>query len=72
MATFFVFLCLHPIRTASIMPFTDVFQLAASTSFAWVGFTMKHFAQAVDKIADGAQEDDGDDEILHGHQPMIL
>lgn len=54
------------------MPFTDVFQLAASTSFAWVGFTMKHFAQAVGKIADGAQEDDGDDEILHHHQPMIL
>lgn len=54
------------------MPFTDVFQLAASTSFTWVGFTMKHLVQAVDKIADGAQEDDGDNDVLHGHQPMIL
>ena len=54
------------------MPFTDVFQLAASTSFAWVGFTIKHFAQTVDKIADGAQEDDGDYDVLHACQPMIL
>ena len=72
MATFFNFLCLHPIRTAPVKPFTDVFQLAASTSFAWVGFTMKHLVQAVDKIADGAQEDDGDNDMLHGHQPMII